>query len=793
VSGIGVPGSYWRDFASASARQEVCTPGRKVGHLVRKVVFLACLFVGCGLPAAAQQFDFPEAAVSAPAAAAKAMPVLATQILESYKEPDQAKYLENVFGLQLVAGKYVEAQKSISELRAISNATQPSRPPWLNRQYEIYAAAKYAVATTGVAFPDAYSQAFREAFSKLDNLSSSHVVRALAVLDPSDFQQDLQRDLDKQKGKSSIELADALKLVSDYQVSEAFREPAPLFAALIAEDDARRYVTEKGIAVKTPDGATLCALTMRPRATSSRLPTLLKFTIYVEPNYDLADARLSAAHGYAAVVGYVRGKVCSPDKRVAYEHDGSDAAALIDWIAAQPWSDGRVGMYSGSYNGFTQFAAAKYMPKALKAIMAGAAAAPGIDVPMEGNVFWNFIYPWPFYTLNGKTNDEATYNDYKRWQRIDHEFYASGRAYRDLDKIDGTPNPTFDQWISHPSYDAFWQSMIPYGKEFARVNIPVLQTAGYYYGGPGAAVYYFSEHQKANPKAEHYLLIGPYHHFGAQFGVFSLLGKLFGTIGGMELDPVARIDIEDLRFEWFDYLFKGASRPALLQDKVNYQVTGANVWKHAPTLAAMGNQKLRFHLSAAQSGKAYQLSSEIPDKEASINLKVDLADRSDVDREAPGGGILDDAVDTANALEFISDPLPQVTEVSGLFSASLDFSCNKKDFDFQIELYEQTPKGKFAFLTSSWARASYVENRSQRHLLTPGKRALIKFQSNRLMSRQFEQGSRLVMLLRVIKESGRQINYGTGKDVSDESIADAKPLLEITWFTESFIDIPVWR
>jgi hypothetical protein len=52
--------------------------------------------------------------------------------------------------------------------------------------------------------------------------------------------------------------------------------------------------------------------------------------------------------------------------------------------------------------------------------------------------------------------------------------------------------------------------MIPYKEEFARVNIPVLNTAGYYYGGPGAAVYYFTEHLRYNPKTEHYLLIGPY-------------------------------------------------------------------------------------------------------------------------------------------------------------------------------------------------------------------------------------------------------------------------------------------
>jgi len=149
-------------------------------------------------------------------------------------------------------------------------------------------------------------------------------------------------------------------------------------------------------------------------------------------------------------------------------------------------------------------------------------------------------------------------------------------------------------------------------------------------------------------------------------------------------------------------------------------------------------------------------------------------------------------VDSWNGLQFSSDPLPEPTEMSGLFSAGLDFSCNKKDFDFEINLYEQTPKGKYVQLTSYWTRASYIENRSQRHLLTAGKREHLQFTANRLMSRQFEKGSRLVIVLRVIKESGRQINYGTGKDVSDETIQDAAPL-EINWFSTSFLDLPVSR
>jgi predicted acyl esterase len=194
---------------------------------------------------------------------------------------------------------------------------------------------------------------------------------------------------------------------------------------------------------------------------------------------------------------------------------------------------------------------------------------PGIDVPMEGNIVWNFVCPWTFYTTDNKTLDNATYNDTGRWDKLNHEWYVSGKAYHDLDKIDGKPNPIFDRWITHPSYDSYWQDAIPYAKEFARINIPVLQTAGYYFGGPGAAVYYLEQHYKYNPQAEHYLLIGPYDHLRGHRGTLNVFGDPMETFAGYKLDPVAQIDMGELRYQWFDYVFKAAPKPALLKDKIN--------------------------------------------------------------------------------------------------------------------------------------------------------------------------------------------------------------------------------
>ena len=683
--------------------------------------------------------------LAARALAAQDMPAVAERLLASgsVTAPD------DLFRVQLVAGRYADAVKTLAELPASA-----ARVRW-----EIYAAAK---ATEGKPFDEAFAQAFRERMRTLDDKTAHRVLWSFRT--PLSA---LQRALDDARARHAADL----DLVKSALGVDAYTSFAPLIPALTDEDDRQRYDVEKNVAVKMPDGGTVCAIVVHPRR--GKLPALLNFTIYANPDDNLDQARRAAANGFAGVVGLTRGKGCSPDTPMPYEHDSADAAALIDWIAAQPWNDGRVGMYGGSYEGGTTWAAAKRMPKALKAIMDGAPVGPAIDVPMEGNVFWSFVYPWPFYTTNNKTLDDDTYNQSARWQRLDHDWYVSGRAYRDLDKIDGTPNPIFDKWIAHPSYDAYWRAMIPYGKEFARIDIPILTTAGYYFGGPGAAVYYFTQHTKQRPGAEHYLVIGPWDHFRGHGGTIGILGnKTMTTLAGYELEPAAHLDMGELRYQWFDYVFGRGPKPALLADKVNYMVVGANTWKHAPSIAAMSNGKLRIPLGHDAA------------------LRVNFADRSDADREVPGGGVLDKAIDTANAIVFQSDPIESPTEASGLFSGHLEFVVNKKDFDFNVALFELTKSGEYFQLAPFWTRASYNGHPGERRLLTPGKRQRLDFTAMRLMSKQLQPGSRVVVVLSVIKETGRQINYGTGKHVSAETIADAKTPLQIRWLGASYIDVP---
>jgi len=334
--------------------------------------------------------------------------------------------------------------------------------------------------------------------------------------------------------------------------------------------------------------------------------------------------------------------------------------------------------------------------------------------------------------------------------------------------------------------------MIPYRDDFARINIPVLQNAGYYHGGLGAAVYSLTQHCKYNPAAPHYLVIGPYGHFEAQRGMVNTLDSTY-VLNGYKLDQVALFDMGELRYQWFDYILKRAPKPYLLQDKVNYQVMGANVWKHAPSIAAMSNRELRYYLTALRTGGSYALGERNPPITAAVTQIVNLADRADADRVSPGGDIVDTTIDRWNGVEFISNPLQSRIELSGLFSGRLELITNKKDFDFLISLYEHTSKGEYVLLSTYWTRASAVGDLVHPRLLAPGKRERLDFQSVRLMSRKLQRGSRIVVLISVLKQPDMQINYGTGKDVSDETIADGQEPLRIDWLGGSFIDLPVGR
>lgn len=708
----------------------------------------------------------------------RVMPVFARDVIAVYRDDDRARHLDTLFRLQLAAGQPAQALQSIEAIRALRN-DPPTQPP-LFLQYEILARAKLLQVKQGMPFAQAWRQVFVERFGALDDQVALRAEFPFGGSLPR-WRSGLDDALAKVDGRQRVPLAEAVALVRAWQVHDAYAAFLPLFDAALQEDDARRYVIDRDVLVRTPDGASIAVMLVRP-AKVAPLPTLLQFTIYANDVLYLRDAKTMAAHGYVGVAAYSRGKGRSPDAIVPYERDGADAAAVIDWIVAQPWSDGQVGMFGGSYNSFAQWAALKQRPKALRAIATSASAAPGIDTPMEGGIFLNFMYPWPLYTASSRWLDDARYDDAQRWAKLDRDAYASGRAYRERAAIDGDANPVFAKWLQHPDYDAYWQAMIPQGAEFAGIDIPVLATTGYFDGAQIGVLHYFREHLRHRPQADHTLLVGPYEHVTMQAGVPP-------QVQGYAVDPSARIDLQALRLAWFDHVLKGAPKPELLADRVNWQVMGADAWRHAPTLDAMATRTQRLYLVPGATPAVNVLSAQAQPT-AVVTQRVDFADRSDAGWTPPPN-VVNKALDPHLGLVFMGEPLQHDTELSGAFSGVLEFTVNKRDVDLAIGLYELNVAGEYLDLAYGFQRASYAQDRRERRLLQPGVPQRLVVKDTRLLARRLAAGSRIVVTLGVIKQPDRQLNLGSGKDPSAETIADAGEPLQVHWRGSSYLDLPV--
>lgn len=548
------------------------------------------------------------------------------------------------------------------------------------------------------------------------------------------------------------------------------------------------YDIQDSISIKTRDGAILSAIMVRKKEDSISKPVILQYTIYVrDKTRDLKTLKESADHGYVGVIVYSRGKRFSPNEINPYENDSNDAYDAIDWISKQKWCNGSIGMFGGSYNGFTQWAALKKPHPALKTIVPYVANRPGMGLPMENSIFVNPNYEWAFYVGNNKYLDTVAGNNRKRFREMQSKWWESGVAYKKLDSIDGEPNRWFQKWITHPSFDDYWQKMAPYKSDFARINIPVLAFDGYYNDSQNSGLHYLRELEKYNSKANFYLIMGPYSHFGTQIG-----GE--ETVNGYKVDSNALIDIKKITYQWFDYILKKGTKPDILKDKVNYEVMGANEWKSASSIEKMGSDFLTFYLTNRKSGNFYEASSQKSDKIEFLSQEVNFADRQkSSNSDYYPDPIIKKEIDTTSGFSFISEPLKEALIVNGSFVGELKISINKKDVDLGVTIYEVLPNGEYFHLSYYIGRASYAKNIEKRQLLKPNKIETISFSNTHLVSKQLSKGSRLLIVIDVNKNPFSQLNYGTGKDVSEETIKDAKEPLEIKYYTDSFVKIPVLR
>lgn len=741
-------------------------------------ILLALIFVNL---LQAQKFYFPKTAVTDSVILEKQIPGLAQQVIPhlqsaKYKPENTVDLMDNLFRLQMAAQDYKNSLTSLSENRNLFADHNMGDYRYIG--FELYSLSKMAQKESNSSFSNALQKVFNQ---KYESLPEKLIPRLRLALDGDvrESRKQLKKILDKQKDKDSIDYRTALTLCKSYVSYKTYSGIKPQVMQLLASKDKERFIIEtKDLTIK--NGNTLTITIVRKKGNTSPLPVILTNNIYAG-SFDEFFGKRAAVYNYVGAVVNTRGKRNSNNVNNPFEHESEDIYEVIDWVSKQPWCNGKVGMIGGSYLGFSQWAAVKKLHPALKTIVPQVAVGIGIDYPAQNNIFMSYMLQWIQYVTNNKFTDEADFANAVKWDSIYTKWYKSGKAFRSLDTISGKPSKIFQRWLDHPGYDQYWQKMVPYKEDFSKINIPILTTTGYYDDDQIGALYYFKQHHLYNKNADHYLVIGPYNHGGAQsFG--------FTYVNGNPIDPVARISIDDLAFSWFDYILKGGKKPEILKDRINFQVMNTNTWKHVPDLNKMHTSTLKFYLQDKKN------TSSVFNQPQTKNFTTQIVDLKNRDQKDIYYKVSKkDSIKMTNSVAFESEVFDKDIIISGNLSGIFNVSINKKDFDTDTYLYQIQPDGKSSLLSTHIVRASYAKNNEKRQLLEPNKMEQIPINNSYVMSKKIEKGSKLLLLVGVNKNPNWQINYGSGKDVSDETIKDSGKPLEIKWYNDSYVEIPVYK
>ena len=189
---------------------------------------------------------------------------------------------------------------------------------------------------------------------------------------------------------------------------------------------------------------------------------------------------------------------------------------------------------------------------------------------------------WLTFT-SGVTSNGKLFGDSSFWTQKSRELYLEHRPFRTLDAVVGNPSPHFQEWLRHPTPDAYFEAMVPirgavraHGDADPDDHRPLRRR-------PGRGHDLLSGHMRdgSAPAARerHYLVIGPWDHAGTRTPA--------GRGGRAEFGKASLVDLNRLHKEWYDWTLKGGPKPDFLKKRVAYYVVGPSSWKYADSLDAV--------------------------------------------------------------------------------------------------------------------------------------------------------------------------------------------------------------
>lgn len=547
------------------------------------------------------------------------------------------------------------------------------------------------------------------------------------------------------------------------------------------------------------DAVRLDATIYGPRGQKDPLPVIFTLTPYVADSY-LDRAMYFAKNGYIFALVDVRGRGNSEGEFEPLANEGNDGHDVVEWFATQPWCDGNVTMWGGSYAGYDQWATAKNFPRHLKTIVPVASCYPGIDFPFAHNIFYPYEIQWLTFT-SGVTPNNHLFENADFWISKFTEHFRKHLPFKELDRLTGNLTSYFQKVISHPTPDDYWNAMCPTTADFERIDMPILTITGHYDGDQiGALTYYrrHMEHCSARAKDRHFLIVGPWDHPGTRTPK--------KEVGGLAFGDASVLDLNLLHKQWYDWTLKGGPKPDFLKKRVAYYLAGAEEWKYADDLESISNETRRLYLSShdGQANDVFRsgrLTTQEPEKEAPDKYVYDPLDTrtAEVYQKEIKNFITDQTGPLnlfGNGVVYHSDPFDEDTEITGQVKFIACVSIDVRDTDFWVELDEIKPDGTSIFLSFDNLRARYRESLTEEKLVVPGEVNRYEFNGFYFFSRRVAKHSRLRLVLCCPNTIFVEKNYNSGKEVARESGEDARTAHVTVYHDperQSYLDIPIVR
>jgi len=490
--------------------------------------------------------------------------------------------------------------------------------------------------------------------------------------------------------------------------------------------DQYEVAIERNVAVKMRDGIVLRADIYRPKA-EGKFPVLLQRTPYNKQGGDFGLR--GAAHGYVVIIQDVRGRYSSEGEWYPFRNEPDDGYDTVEWAAALPYSNGKVGMYGGSYVGATQMLAAIAHPPHLAGICPEVTASNYHDgwTYQSGAFEQWFNESWTSGlaqdTLNRKIQKNTNaLNGIWKLPLSSYPLFVPDPAG---DDSTAALAPYFLDWLAHPNYDDYWKKL-SIEEHFSDINVPSLTIAAWYdiFLGGSLRNYIGLKAHAATEEARkgQRLLVMIGGHAGS--------GR---KIGDVDFGASANLEIDDLILSWYDYLFKNAQNEFATEKPVKIFVMGKNEWRSEDDWPLSRAVSTKYFLHST--GKANSLrgdgtlSTAAPHTEASDQFVYDPANPAptiggplccDSGHLAPGPRDQRPVEARNDVLVYSTPVLDRDVEVTGPVRLELYAKSSAVDTDFTGKLVDVWPDGFAQNLTEGILRARYRTSQDKPELMNPG-------------------------------------------------------------------------